>query len=400
MGVKTNTRALERNITITYATRALAWCRFAIPVLALFYIASKVTLSEFSIIFSVFAFIILLLNVPAGVIADKIGKKNALLIASSAYVVEIFILSFANGFWPLLLGKIFSGVGVAFASGADQGILYDTLKKLKRTKEHKRISGIAFMIENIAMSIAFIIGAYLFSLNTKLPAIASIPFLIAALISTCFYVEPYPPKKTTGGIREHWQQLTASAKYAWRHPRVRYIILYTFIVLTALNILFTVVSVYLAAVSIPVIGLGIVSCLGTLMTAYAAKKAVNVERRFGERRTLLLTQIVTFGSILLCALLIPYYGVVFYITLSAAWGLYAIVANDYINHDVPQKYRTTILSICAMTGALGITLMLPLFGMVSERVSLGAALASLAVTGIVLSIGLALATGQNTLTRA
>ena len=57
------------------------WGRFFIPVLALFYIASQVSLEQFTIIMAVFAFSTLILEIPTGVIADLLGKRKTLLIS-------------------------------------------------------------------------------------------------------------------------------------------------------------------------------------------------------------------------------------------------------------------------------------------------------------------------------
>src|SRR3989344_7479236 len=92
----------ERNITLNYIIGSLMWGRFFIPVLALFYIASQVSLEQFAIIMSVFAFTTLILEIPTGVIADLLGKKKTLLLSRLMYVIEIVIIAFGNGFWPFL----------------------------------------------------------------------------------------------------------------------------------------------------------------------------------------------------------------------------------------------------------------------------------------------------------
>lgn len=67
----------ERNITLHYVISALMWGRFFVPVMALFYIASEVSLAEFTIIMSVFSLTILLLEIPSGAITDMLGKKRS-----------------------------------------------------------------------------------------------------------------------------------------------------------------------------------------------------------------------------------------------------------------------------------------------------------------------------------
>jgi len=53
---------------------------------------------------------------------------------------------------------------VSFGSGTNSALLYGSLKRLKREKEHKKISGLASTISKVSMAVVFIIGAYLFSI--------------------------------------------------------------------------------------------------------------------------------------------------------------------------------------------------------------------------------------------
>ena len=53
------------------------WGRFFIPVLALFYVASQVTLPEFGVIMAAFALVILLLEIPTGIVADFLGTPSS-----------------------------------------------------------------------------------------------------------------------------------------------------------------------------------------------------------------------------------------------------------------------------------------------------------------------------------
>ena len=82
-----NKQYFERNIKLNYIIGSLMWGRFFIPILALFYIASQVTLEQFTIIMAVFAFSTFVLEIPTGVIADLLGKKKALLISRAMYVI-------------------------------------------------------------------------------------------------------------------------------------------------------------------------------------------------------------------------------------------------------------------------------------------------------------------------
>jgi MFS family permease len=175
---------------------ALMWARFFIPVLALFYIASQVPIEQFALIMSVFSLATLLLEIPRGVLADLLGKKKTLLVSRFLYIIEIFIIAFFNGFWPFLIAKIISGFGVSLSSGTGEAFLYDTLKRLKRENDYEKINGKLGTITNISGAFVFLIGGFLFSINYKLPALVSLPFIIIGFLLTFYYTEPYKNKRS------------------------------------------------------------------------------------------------------------------------------------------------------------------------------------------------------------
>lgn len=185
---------MEHNIRLIKWNAALMWGRFFVPVLALFYVASQVSLGEFSIIMSIFALTLLVFEVPSGVVADLLGKKNALLLSRGLLLVEVFILATSNGFWFFLVAKIISGIGVSLNSGTDESLLYDTLKKLDRTKEYKSILGERSMYAYLSQAITFIIGAFIFTINYKLPAYLSLIPMIVCIFLNFKLIEPYPSK--------------------------------------------------------------------------------------------------------------------------------------------------------------------------------------------------------------
>jgi len=362
--------AFERNITIIKANSGLMWGRFFIPVIALFYIASQVSLAQFTIIMSVFALATLVLEIPSGVIADLVGKKNTLILSRLMYLIEIYLIAFHNGFWVFLIAKIISGVGVSLSSGTSQAILYDSLKRLNKTSEHKKISGIVMMIANISMAVVFIVGSYLFSINNKLPAIASLPIVFIGFVLTFFMKEPYPSGKSVDW-KSYFAHFKSGLYYFWKHKRLRFLAFYSLPIITGTTIFLSMSSAYLEAVAIPIAIIGFVAAISALITAYTSKKAYILEEKLGEQKSLRIVEIGTVLGILIGGFLIPYIGVLAYFIIAFSVGFFQIIVNDYINKQVMSSHRATILSINNMFGNVGIFIIFPFIGHLSELKNIG-----------------------------
>ncbi len=375
----------ERNIKLNYVIGSLMWGRFFIPVLALFYIASQVTLEQFTIIMAVFAFTTLILEVPTGVIADLLGKKKTLLISRAMYVVEIFLIAFFNGFWPFLIAKVISGIGVSLTSGTGSALLYDSLKRLGRENEHKKISGISSTISKVSMAFVFIVGAFLFSIHPKLPAITSLPLITLGFILTFFLKEPYISKKRIN-FTNSLKHLKEGIKFFKGNYYLKYLAFFTFLIGSIIAIMLNLSSKYFEVILIPISFIGVISFVMSLIAAYSSKKAHSFEEKIGEKKSIYLITILTFISVFLLSFVIPYFGLLFFLIISFIQGFYEVIIGDYVNKQVESSHRATMLSINNMFDNIGITLLFPIIGYMSKDYSFKVSLIFLSIFVFICSL--------------
>jgi MFS family permease len=372
---KNNLRILKlmnRNILIDYVNAGLIWGRFFIPVLALFYIASQVTLAQFSIIMSVFALSTLLLEIPTGVLADFIGKRKTLILSRLMYLVEVILIAFFNGFWIFLIAKFISGIGVSLSSGTSSAMRYDSLKKIGKEEDYKRISGKSSFIGSLSMAFVFIIGAYLFSLNTKLPAKLSLIPLGIGFILTFFMIEPYKSNKRIN-FKNSYAHLTKGLGEFFSNKFLVYLALLTLLIESSANMMLSYSSVYFEKIFIPIGLIGIISFISSLIMAFSSKRAYLFEKRFGSN-SLLILQAVTFLSIFLMSFMIPYVGVLFYLLIPFALASFTVIVADLVNHRAKTNNRATMLSINNMFYSIGAFLFFPALGFLEKSYSLNFAL--------------------------
>jgi MFS family permease len=356
-----NSDAFKRNIPLMYIIGSLMWARFFLPVLALFYIASQVSIEQFGIILGVFSLTICLLQIPTGVIADFFGRRNTLLLSRICYIAEVLILCFCNGFWPFLIAKVISGVGVSLSSGTNEALLYETLKKTNRISEHRKIFGNLQSISNVFMAIVFIIGAYLFTINPKLPAFVSIPFIFIGLVLTFFLKDPYKVKKNVS-FKKTMKHFADGTRLFFSNKDFILITLFSTPSIFVFNIVTSLSSAYFQQVLIPVSLIGIVSSIGSLLYAYTAKKEHVLEDKIGSRNMIYLLVAANAISLLLMAFLFPYIGAFVYLIIPSMAGFGSVFINHYMNLRVSSAHRATMLSIRSMFDNFGVFVIFPVAG--------------------------------------
>ncbi|MCK5107550.1 MAG: MFS transporter [Nanoarchaeota archaeon] len=379
---KISSLLLERNINLLYAIGSLGWARFFIPVLALFYIASQVPLEQFGIIMGIYALVILLLEIPSGVFSDILGRKWSLLIAYVLFLIELIILAFFNGFWPFLIAKILCGIAGSLVSGTQSALLYESLKKLKREKEYKKIFGKLHFITNIVKACVFIFGAYLFTLNPKYPAFLSIPFTLFALILTFYLHEVFVPNKKLT-IKNQIKHMKEGLSYFIKNKYTKLITIHSSFLMMIPWIILSISSAYLEIIKIPIVLIGIFSFTGNVLQALGAKKAHYLEEKFGEKKTLSLLYGLSFAGVFPLIFLIPYFGILSLLLVYPIRSLNIVIIDYYMNRHIKETHRATILSIRNMFNKLVIAICFPIFGYITKISSMAEAFAFLfIVSGI------------------
>ncbi len=67
------------------------------------------------------------LEVPSGYLSDAVGRRPTLIVATLVTTLGCCLLAMGDSFWTFALGQICLGAGIAFTSGTDNALLYDSL---------------------------------------------------------------------------------------------------------------------------------------------------------------------------------------------------------------------------------------------------------------------------------
>ena len=132
----------KRNLKFFICFRMFFNARFYYPVYAIFFLRHGLTWEDFGILNGIWAITIILLEVPSGALADNtIGRKKLLVFAGVCMIIEMLTLLSApmDGsawvFGLFAINRIISGMAEAAASGADEALVYDSLKEAGMEKE-------------------------------------------------------------------------------------------------------------------------------------------------------------------------------------------------------------------------------------------------------------------------
>lgn len=181
--------ALERNLHLfpryKAATSILPW----LPVFFLYFI-ERVALGDAVLLGSAYYFSVFLLEVPSGYCSDRFGRRPTLILASVMTVVACALFAVASSFAVLLVAQSLLAAGIAFQSGSDSALLYDSLYALGREQEYTERETIAQKWSMTALACSCLLGGALGMVDLRLAYMAA---LLAALIAVTLCVSFLEP---------------------------------------------------------------------------------------------------------------------------------------------------------------------------------------------------------------
>lgn len=171
---------MKKNIDLMYAIALLQGMVFYGPVATLYRQAQGVSVFEITLIESISLLLCLLLEIPWGVVADRIGYRRTMVFCCMLYLVSKIVFWQARGFGGFLLERVMLSVIMAGMSGVDTSILYLSCEKGKS----QRVFGIYDGLLTAGLLIASVVFSVFIGDNYRLAGgLTVISYALAALCS-------------------------------------------------------------------------------------------------------------------------------------------------------------------------------------------------------------------------
>ncbi len=103
--------------------------RFFEHFLLLFFLEKGIDYIKIGMLYSVREVMIILLEIPSGLVADTLGRRKTLVSAFVLYISSFVVFYFSNHIGLMIFGMIMFAFGDAFRSGVNKAMIFHYLKK-------------------------------------------------------------------------------------------------------------------------------------------------------------------------------------------------------------------------------------------------------------------------------
>lgn len=318
-----------------------------------------------------FWLLVAVLQVPTGALADRIGRRPVLALASSTYALTILGFGLTTNYWMLFADYMLWAVSMAMQSGADQALVYDSLKASGTESRFQKVAGRWFATTLVAGFGGILLGGVVADWTSLAFTVQiSALFPLAALPVAWLMVEP---QRERPAEQHYWRGLGEAFSFSWHTPEVRYTVLISAVLLTAAFGPVVLVQPFLLHHDVGTSWFGVYQAPLRLVSVVAALLAFRVGARTGTSRLLGFAGMAIVASYLGLAAIDSNGAFVFFALPSLVSGITRPVVDTHLNDRIPSERRATVLSLVQLCFSLQLAFFEPALGLFTDDVSLTAA---------------------------
>lgn len=384
---------MQRFDNVTKVTLVYFCTRFHlyIHIYALILVQRGLSLLQIGTLESVMIATLFLMEVPTGIIADRIGRKWSIVLSTLLLMCGELIFLFSTAYSHYLLIALFTGTGFAFASGATEALIYDSLPVDNRDTLMKRAMGRYGSVGNIAFFISPLVGSWIVAeLAPGRVQIVIALTVLALFIGVLVSLTLREPAAVWHVERQNTLAIfrSGAAELCQNRRLLRIVLLAMFTSTFTGTLVTTLGAPHLNQNGVSNYAIGLTLSLGSLIAAFTQRQSHRVEKLLGARRGItLLTILPGVWYLLLAAVSGPV----------AVWAVVTLMygTNDmkyplfsaYQNRLIDSRTRATVLSMMNMFTSLFIALMGPIYGAIGTR---SLPLAFIIIGGVIITAALVL----------
>ena len=156
---------------------------------------SELSAAQAILIYVFFEISTTIFEVPSGYLSDLVGRRFTLILSGLAGLTSALMQWFGGDFWVFAIAQIALGAHMAFASGTDSALLFESLAEDNRADEIEAQELRAWRFTMAAFAISAVTGGAMALIDLRLPFAATASALVILILITFRLTEPHHAKR-------------------------------------------------------------------------------------------------------------------------------------------------------------------------------------------------------------
>lgn len=311
---------------------------------------------------SFYALFMMVLQIPANILIDKIGTRRCTILANIFNTIYLLMILFVTDLQSLIIAEFFSALCFSIKDISDTTLLNMSIPEGEKKGEiFSKIEGKGNKNYYYINAITSVLAGFLYTVNPYIPIIGSvIVSAIATVLSAGFQEIDIPDdsiEKKKFSIDEYMIDLKSSFEFIIKSNRLRSLILYSGIMWGTFCLASTYRTSLLEENGISATWIAIIAAIVDIASGIGSKKQLKIHKML-RNKTLSILALTTAIMIWLSGIIgnsnllpnsIMILITIFYIILSANKGIFGVLMTRYLSNFTNKTILPKIYSINSMS---------------------------------------------------
>ena len=345
---------------------------FFTPVLSLYFLSRGVSLGTIIFAQAAYSVLIILAEVPTGVVADKFGHKTSVVLGMSCNVLAYLCFLISPGVLAIFVAYVFFGLGDALVSGSQEALVHTSSEGSSFRKNWSKIMS----FENYGSVVGTLVASVLYSV---LDERSYMPLLFCGMaarivsVGVAALAREVHDASSSAGTNMLSIARSAMTQIA-KSSTLRNLTFVKLLTLSAQYVVYSVYAPYFKQAGVLPIMIGLVLTIGALSNGITLQFSHKLEKYLSLNRAVIVLPMLMGGTFIAMSIITnPWLLVVSFVFLQAQFNLLDPIISDYVNHEAEPSSRATVISGISLIRSIGNTL---------SKVVLGVAVAGIGVAGM------------------
>lgn len=320
------------------------------PVFTIFLLHRGLNFTQIGLLGSISAGFVVVGEIPTGYLADRIGRRNSLLLGSGLLAVSVFGFLVATTFLAFAVLWMVWALGMALRSGSGDAWLYDTLADRLDEGQFTRVRGRGGSVNQWVSAATMLTAGALYRADPRLPFLAG-GLMLASSLPVLVSMPATAPQGEDDSTFTVLEAIPVVRERLSRPP-LRSTVLYLSLFFAATNAADEFIQpIATGPVGLPATGLGPLYAGFTVLAAIASYFAGDIEALLSTRWALVLIPGLV-GVFFVLPLLLPLAALPVFFVMKSARTALTPIATGYVNDHTESVERATVLSAVSMLYAV------------------------------------------------
>lgn len=378
--------------------------KFFEPFLWLYFLINDLSLLEIGTLYAIREAIVYIFEIPSGVLADRFGRKNELVLCFIFYILSFIAFYFSSSYGYFVIAISLYGLGEAFRSGTHKAMIMQYLDENELKESKSQVYGLTRSYSNIGSAISSLGGVILVLFTPDLSylfLIAIIPYILDLILILTYPSYLNNKIDSTFHMKDFFYESINSIKYVFHSKNLRGTILNS----SGYSAIFKTIKDYIQPIFI---GLGITILLFTDLTVdenmkiylgtvyfithfinvFVTRNAYLLQEHISKRKLTSLMWILTaitciiIGVFISNIFIVIFSFIMIYIYLNIRKPFMVERIGEYSVND----RRASVLSIESQITSLLIIIIAPVIGLISDTFGIDVMMICLGIVMLLIEI--------------